>query len=364
MQKSLTSSVQLGPVPADLDDLRRISALCGQDITMTQGAGGNTSIKHNGVLWIKASGTWLSKADRDDIFVPVDIAAELRRLDAGDADCMDSAILGKNEPRASIEGPVHAALPQRVVIHLHCVNTIAYAVRADGQAKTAPKLEGLSWIWVPYRRPGAPLARIILDLVTSGGGRPDVFILENHGLVVCGDTVDAATECLKVVRRRLSVEPTAASMVRPAPRQSAPAAYRWTDDETIARLAFDAQARVIAAHGVLYPDHMVFLGPAFPEVRLNEDIGSALARWRAAFGAPPIYLVVPEVGVLVAESAVPNTIAMLQCLGLVTARLGSGNTGVEKLRYLSAADNAELVNWDAEFYRQKLAMIHGRAPGI
>ena len=328
---------------------------------LTQGAGGNTSIKQNGVLWIKASGTWLSEADTKDIFVPVDIATVLRRLEAGEDDCTGNAILGDDERRASIEGPVHAVLPQRVVIHLHCVRTIAYAVRIDGPASSAVKLDGLPWIWVPYCRPGAPLARIIKDLLRAGGGRPDILILENHGLVVCGETVDAAMNCLQVVRDRLSVKSTAVSIARPVRRPSALAAYRWSDDEMIERLAFDALARAIATKGVLYPDHMVFLGPAFPEVRSGEDIASALERWRTAFGVPPVYLVVPDVGVLIAESAVHNAVAMLQCLGLVTAWLSSDNIAPENLRYLSAMDTAELVNWDAEVYRQKLAMIHSSA---
>ena len=40
------------------------SARIGADPALVQGAGGNTSLKRDGVLWVKASGTWLRDAER------------------------------------------------------------------------------------------------------------------------------------------------------------------------------------------------------------------------------------------------------------------------------------------------------------
>ena len=45
--------------PADLAELRDFSARIGADPLLIQAAGGNTSVKADGVMWIKASGTWL-----------------------------------------------------------------------------------------------------------------------------------------------------------------------------------------------------------------------------------------------------------------------------------------------------------------
>ena len=47
---------------SELHALRELSAALGADPLRTQGAGGNTSIKRDGVMWIKASGTWLADA--------------------------------------------------------------------------------------------------------------------------------------------------------------------------------------------------------------------------------------------------------------------------------------------------------------
>jgi rhamnose utilization protein RhaD (predicted bifunctional aldolase and dehydrogenase) len=51
--------------------LRELSEALGRDPLRTQGAGGNTSIERDGVMWIKASGIWLSDALARDIMTPV-----------------------------------------------------------------------------------------------------------------------------------------------------------------------------------------------------------------------------------------------------------------------------------------------------
>ena len=45
----------------------------GQDPLLVQGAGGNVSIKNDGILLVKASGTSLSQALDKNIFVQVDL---------------------------------------------------------------------------------------------------------------------------------------------------------------------------------------------------------------------------------------------------------------------------------------------------
>ena len=49
-----------------------IEELCnklGEDQLLVQGAGGNISWKEDDTLWVKASGTWLSKALQENIFL-------------------------------------------------------------------------------------------------------------------------------------------------------------------------------------------------------------------------------------------------------------------------------------------------------
>lgn len=48
-----------------------LSARIGSDPMLIQGCNGNTSIKINEVLWIKASGKCLANALREEMLVPV-----------------------------------------------------------------------------------------------------------------------------------------------------------------------------------------------------------------------------------------------------------------------------------------------------
>jgi len=88
--------------------------------------------------------------------------------------------------RASIETAMHAVLPHRVVLHVHSVNTIVWAVRQDARVQLEHQLDGLRWQWIPYVPSGLPLAREI-ERVSSAPLTPTSLVLGNHGLVIGGD---------------------------------------------------------------------------------------------------------------------------------------------------------------------------------
>ncbi|TIT49330.1 MAG: class II aldolase, partial [Mesorhizobium sp.] len=190
----------------ELAALRALSASIGLNPHMTQAAGGNTSLKAGDTLWIKASGTWLKDALSADIMVPVAMAPLLEAVEQRDptADRPQAFAIEDLNPRGlrpSIETTVHALMPQRVVLHVHCVDTISLAVQADGEAEVARRLDGIEWAWVPYFRPGLPLARGIAAKLRPG---VDVLILGNHGLVVAAETVAEAEALLHRVRSLLA----------------------------------------------------------------------------------------------------------------------------------------------------------------
>ena len=118
--------------------LRELSAALGADPLRTEGAGGNTSVKRDGVMWIKASGTWLADALAQDIMTPVRLDPLRKAIADGDpraAAATDFVDFDANLSglRPSIETSVHASIPAPVVVHIHCVNTIALGVRHDGE---------------------------------------------------------------------------------------------------------------------------------------------------------------------------------------------------------------------------------------
>src|SRR5438105_11271242 len=161
---------------AELTPLRELCARIGGDPLLTQASTGNSSIKLEGALWIKASGEWMANAIREDILIPLDLAEVKERVKHK----VDTA---ERYTRASIETAMHATLPHRFVLHVHCVNTIAWAVRQDAPLQLRSRLDGMRWQWVPYTVSGLPLARAIARALST---RPDanVFIVGNYGLVI------------------------------------------------------------------------------------------------------------------------------------------------------------------------------------
>ncbi|MEO0387154.1 MAG: class II aldolase/adducin family protein, partial [Pseudomonadota bacterium] len=233
-------------------DLCAVSARLGQDPLQVQGAGGNTSIKAGGAMLVKASGTWLADALTRDVFVDVDAAGYAAALRAGRPEAADAMRFVRSGPtpgglRPSIETGLHAALRAPVVLHTHCVATIAVAVQSGGAALALRALAGLDAVFVPYARPGIPLAEAML----AAGDDHGVYILGNHGLVVAADTVAAAAALQAEVTRRL------AGPVARAPAK--PLSLKGTGWAALGP-GVPEQAAVLAGRA-LYPDHVIFLGP-------------------------------------------------------------------------------------------------------
>src|SRR5215472_5307604 len=107
----------------------------------------------------KPWGKWMADADRDDMFVSVSLAEAGEQLQLHTDLVADSGRQAAQPVSASIETFMHAVVPHRVVVHVHSVNTIAWAVREDAESELAQRLSGLRWHWIPYVSSGRPLAR-------------------------------------------------------------------------------------------------------------------------------------------------------------------------------------------------------------
>lgn len=318
------------PQPPEFDRFRALSARLGQDPLQVQGAGGNTSIKDGQVMWIKASGTELADAVRRDIFVPVDLEMALAEAhgSAGDGSCKGTVLDPENLLRPSIETTFHAALDWPLIAHTHSIATLVHAISPEGRAVAEQKLKGLQPAFVPYAKPGLPLTRKILARVQP---ETRVFVLQNHGLIVCGETVAETADLIDEVEARLLMptQPTDQT----APDTEAPDGWEWTSESWIAR---DKLATAIAKAGSYYPDHVVFLGPALPTSDHE--------------GAPPAILL-DGVGILMRKTATASQRATLRCLADILLRLPQDWAPVP----IGTDAEAELLDWDAEKYRQALA---------
>jgi rhamnose utilization protein RhaD (predicted bifunctional aldolase and dehydrogenase) len=290
------------------------------------------------VMWIKASGTWLMQAAERDIFVPLHLPRLTKALAEDDPDCESClpfvrAAMNPSGLRPSIETSVHGLMAHAVVLHVHCVNTIAWAIQPGAEGLLQKPLAGFNWAFVPYARPGLQLSRAIRSAI-----KPDteVLILGNHGLAVAAETVDAAENLLTRVVEAL--KHPSRNLPTPDLKRLAALAegthYRLPHDMACHDFALDPWAHAHGANHVYYPDHVVFLGTDIPA----ETASNAMAI--AAYGT----------GVLVRKDAKPSIEPMLRCLGDVFRRLEPGTA----LKALTSQEIGQLLNWDAEKYRQML----------
>ncbi len=342
-------SVDLSP-PDDLGMLNLLSARIGADPALIQQAGGNTSVKQGAVMWIKASGTLLADALTRDVMVPVDLAAMRAALQqrAPQADQPTTFLLKAGGLRPSIETSLHAVFAHRVVVHVHCVETVALAIRTDARGVLAKRLAGEAWAFVDYRKPGAQLAAEVSAVLTP---LTDVVVLGNHGLIVAADSVAEVETVLQRVCSKLAVDP---GPDRPPDLAALQALAEGTGYGVAGlpthQMALTALAVEQAAAGALSPDHVIFCGPQIAVVAPGETVADVLAR-AVAQGLPqPLVLIVPGAGVLLPHTASDGTKALARSLADVLRRVPDA----AQLTYLTPDQSAELINWDAEKYRVAL----------
>jgi rhamnose utilization protein RhaD (predicted bifunctional aldolase and dehydrogenase) len=207
-----------------LADFVALSAAGGSRSDYVQGGGGNTSCKLYGSLMaIKASGFRLSQVAMDNAYAVLDFGA-IRQFYAGnrpeelaDVEASGSAaaraatqtVAGLPVLRPSVEAGFHS-LMQRFVLHTHPVYANLAACSADAPAILDAALAGepYAWGYVPYINPGAQLTFALaaeIDRVErTTGKKPQVILMQNHGLIATADEWKACLEIHDRANERLA----------------------------------------------------------------------------------------------------------------------------------------------------------------
>ena len=320
--------------------MRELSACLGRNLLLVQASTGNTSVKVDGTLWMKASGKWFAHADQDDFFVDLDVSEVQKAL--RQASTVESLYQSPSSKlaRGSIETTMHATLPFPVVVHIHSLNTLAWAVRSDGEAQLSVRLKGLSWQWLPYVPSGLPLA-LEIGRVFSRHPDTNVFVLSNHGLVVCGDSCDSVQTLLGEVERRLEIEP------RPAPppdlsllnelKRSGP--WRVPEVARLHGLATDPGTQKILSGGYLYPCQAMFLPTTCPHLYTTDAFIQ---------NGPDLFWIVDRAGVLIRDDIGRAELEMLTGLAEVVSRIDPE----APLNYLSDSQVERVLSKEASQYLQ------------
>ena len=326
---------------SELQPLLELTQRVGSDPLLTQASTGNSSAKLDGILWIKASGRWMADAIRDDILIPLDLKEVVTK-------CLRQGVdPAERYPSASIETAMHAALPQRVVLHVHCVNTIAWAVRSDAPIQLQSRLEGLRWQWVPYVASGIPLSRA-LEQALSACPDTNLFVLGNHGLVIAGEDAKIVEDLLTEVKRRLAIPPREAHPADYAALLDIAMDSPWElpDDDKLHALGTDAISQAILAGGLLYPCQAVFFDSGAAELFRPIPYPDLGDDWLGRYRNRP-FLIIEGRGVVVRKSIAPAELAIISGLAQVVQRVRES----APVRYLTASEVVGISNEIAYRYR-------------
>ncbi len=293
-----------------LDGLDRLvyrSNRLGEDLTLTNTGGGNTSSKlmqtdplsgdQVEVLWVKGSGGDLRTAKRDGFAsLYLDRVRAMKPLYTGAAtrgpktpieDVMypmySHCVFNLNPRACSIDTPLHTFVPYQHVDHLHPNAVIAIAASVN-QERLCREIYGDELIYVPWQRPGFDIGLMIEDLIATNP-RAKGVLLGHHGMSswsnddkTCYETaleiIDRATAFIEqrdrgaktfggqkytplAVDRRHEI----LTQIIPALRGQISTSRRFVgtvqDDEKMLRFVNSVDAPRLAALGTSCPDHFL-----------------------------------------------------------------------------------------------------------
>ncbi len=312
-----------------VDRLVYRSNTLGEDLTLTNTGGGNTSSKliesdpltgdPVEVLWVKGSGGDLRTAKRDgfaSLYLDKVRAMKPRYLAApergpktpieDDMYPMYSHCVFNLNPRAcSIDTPLHTFVPHQHVDHLHPNAVIAIAASVN-QERLCREIYGDDVIYVPWQRPGFDIGLMIERLIAENP-RARGVLLGHHGMSswsnddkTCYETaleiIDRAASYIEARDRgprtfggprHTSLDPPrrrrVLTEILPFLRGQVSAARRFVgtvqDDDRMLRFVNSIDGPRLAALGTSCPDHFLRtkIKPLFVEWTPGDDVKSLRA---------------------------------------------------------------------------------------
>jgi rhamnose utilization protein RhaD (predicted bifunctional aldolase and dehydrogenase)/NAD(P)-dependent dehydrogenase (short-subunit alcohol dehydrogenase family) len=402
---------EVGTPDNPLEQLAGLSHFYGSDIDFVIAAGGNTSVKVGDRLYVKASGAQLATIGVDG-FVELDRVAldSLLAVDLGTDPVIreqrfKNAILAarvhpEKGQRPSVECVLHHIIPRRFVIHTHA--TVANRLACSRRGKeVAVELLGDDSLWIPYVDPGFVLARCLREALRdyrerTGKDCPRALLLQNHGLIVCGDTPEEVREATdwmvgSIAAHIGSLPPR--EVFGPATRldaqekrglidalgpllrglladgESLPIVM-FDDAEIVLDLVCSDAGKGIAARGPWTPDQIVYCGsfPLWFEATGAEEPGhlhlplaEAVQYHCSATGFPPAVILVKGLGMFAAgrDQAAADSVRLCY---IDAIKIAAGAEPLGGAQALAGRDREFIEHWEVEAYRRKVG-AGDRAPG-
>ena len=368
---------------ANLIDLIEVSRKYGSDPDWVLVGGGNTSMKEDGVLYVKASGFELStigaagfvrmSLDKLAAVWEKDYPADEKLREAAVLEDMMNARLEGQEARPSVEALLHSLVRGRLVVHTHpsLINGLTCAV--DGES-AASELFGDDALWVPLTHPGYILANEIktrLDAAEADGKPyPEIILLQNHGLFVSGDSPAdierlqnrvADTISAKHLKKPAGTEDTTAVEEDVLNNLTAAAESAWGRKLEV-RSAVNQDILKFAESGESFksiqlpfnPDQIVYAGPGPLRVDDIRDLSEAVSAYNRRWTREPQAVMVKDVGLFCtadtakkADSALALMLDSIK-IAVFAESFGGGLPMTDELIIF-------IRDWEVEHYRAKVS---------
>jgi rhamnose utilization protein RhaD (predicted bifunctional aldolase and dehydrogenase)/NAD(P)-dependent dehydrogenase (short-subunit alcohol dehydrogenase family) len=393
------------PTPADpLDALVHLSNLLGREPRLVQPGGGNTSVKVGDTLLVKGSGTDLRTIGRAGFTrLSLPRLGGLREVEEmSDAEMMRfmASCMLADGPAPSVETPLHSILPHPVIAHTHDVATMSLTNVPEGTAeRVLTELFEGGIMYVPYIRPGFPLARSVSEMVDRIPRDAIGLTLAHHGLVIWGDDARACHERLtrvvgsmeeylatarrgrRLLGRTRVVAPPAderrrlAEVVLPVVRgelgKTDRVVLHFDDDDDVLTSLGGERTAELARRGMTTPEHLLRAGrlPVWldldltaPEDRLAGQVRDGLAaargeyeeyhRRHAARGERPLedwakVVLAPGLGMITAFGDKRGAVTANVCYRAALEAIENAEA-VDRFEFIGEADVFEFEHWPLE----------------
>ena len=376
-----------------LEDLVKISNKYGKREDCVIAGGGNSSVKDENHIYVKASGTTLATITADG-FVKMNRRALAEmfnraysdKTEEREAEVLEDLLNARERSeylkRPSVETSLHDLLPQKYVLHLHPTAVNALSCAREGE-KYAREILGNNIVWVAPTEPGWTLAVAVKKAVDSyraeAGADANIIILANHGIFVGADTVEEIdriygeifekiNSCLTSVpdlseaefdREKAAYAAPAIRMILKGDSATSSVVFRTNSEIKAYTADENAFAPVARAYT---PDHMVYCNndflfvPSVDGIDAQDDlIKDKIEEYRDKFGYSPKIIALQNVGVF-SHGATKKAADVAMKLFIDNMKIASysRNFGGNAFPPQKLVDF--INNWDAERYRRSVSL--------
>jgi FMN phosphatase YigB (HAD superfamily)/rhamnose utilization protein RhaD (predicted bifunctional aldolase and dehydrogenase) len=175
----------------ELIEFKKISKYCGERFDLVQAGGGNTSVKINELLFIKASGYNLANIDVFNGFVTINNKILLEDIYNDNVkDVTNYNFIGNK--RGSIETFMHSIL-KKYTVHLHPIQINRVLISLN--AKDIIRQIYPDSLVINYLTPGIK----VCNEINKRYNNENVIFLLNHGVIITCDTINKVYEIIEDV---------------------------------------------------------------------------------------------------------------------------------------------------------------------